>query len=360
MIIGYLPGQLAIIGLLVTLNPSRLVDIQIPLSTSWLLGFCMEAKGKQEVWIRQKPELLRALREQAIVQSAESSNRIEGVTIPVERLRPVVIGKARPRDRSEQEIAGYRRALDWIFSRKQPVDVTPDLIRKLHAFAQGGSAGDAGKWKTADNEIIEVLASGERRVRFVPTSAKKTPKTMMRLCKNYSEACEQGRTPPLLIVSAFVFDLLCIHPFRDGNGRVARLATTLLLLSHGFQAPRYISLERLIEERRDEYYRVLAACSRGWHQDKNEILPWWTYLLSIIREAYQEFEIQVESIAPRAAKSDLIRQTVLAQTEEFTLSELSRQFPGASPQLIKKVLGRLKDEGKIRLISRGRGARWRV
>jgi Fic family protein len=320
----------------------------------------MEAKGKQDLWIRQKPEVLNILREQAIIQSVESSNRIEGVIIPAERLRPIVIGKARPRDRSEEELAGYRRALEWIFARKSAVSVTPNVIKKLHAFAQGGSSGDAGEWKKRDNEIIEVLPSGERKTRFVPASAKDTPRALEMLCRNYRQACEEEHVPPLLVVATFVFDLLCIHPFRDGNGRVARLATTLLLQSNGFQVSRYISLECLVEESREAYYRVLRACSQGWHEGENDILPWWNYFLSLVRAAYRELEQQVESASARPGKSDLVRRTVLAQVEQFTLADLAAQLPMASPQLIKKVLAELKKAGKVRLIGKGRGARWFV
>ena len=342
---------------MLTLNSRKLAETDVPLGTSWLLGACMEGRGKQDLWIRQKPEVLAALREQAIVQSVESSNRIEGVTIPAERLRPVVIGGARPRDRSEEELAGYRRALDWIFSRKRAVPISPDVFRKLHAFAQGGSSGDAGEWKKRDNQIIERLSNGEHKVRFVPTSARNTPKALELLCGNYRQACEEERVPPLLVVATFVFDLLCIHPFRDGNGRVGRLATTLLLQSHGFQVSRYISLERMVEETRDEYYRALGECSRGWHEGKNEILPWWNYLLGLIRSAFKEFELQIES-ASGPGKSDLVRRTVLAQVEQFTLADLSAQLPAASSQLIKKVLAELKRAGKVRLTGKGRGARW--
>ena len=142
-------------------------------------------------------------------------------------------------------------------------------MRRLHALAQGGSSGDAGEWKSRNNEIIEILPSGERSVRFVPVSANNTPATMERLCRIYRDASDGERIPPLLIVATFVFDFLCIHPFRDGNGRVSRLATALLLQSHGFQVARYISLERLIEESREEYYQVLKVCSQGWHEGKN-------------------------------------------------------------------------------------------
>jgi Fic family protein len=320
----------------------------------------MEARGKQDLWLRQKPEVLEVLREQAIIQSVESSNRIEGVTIPADRLRPVVLGKVKPRDRSEEELAGYRQAMDWIFSRKRKVSVIPAVIQRLHTLAQGGFSGDAGEWKKRDNEIIEILPNGERKIRFVPTSAKDTPKTMDALCRNYREACDDQRLPPLLNVATFVFDLLCIHPFRDGNGRVSRLATTLLLQAHGFQVTRYVSLERLIEQSKEDYYGVLSECSQGWHEGKNDLLPWWNYFLSVLRRAYKEFERQMESTEARPAKSDLVRQTVLAQVEQFTLGDLVAQLPSASTQLIKKILAELKKQGKIRLVGRGRGARWEI
>jgi len=345
---------------MLTLDPDRLVGLPIPIGTGWLLGACMEARGKQDLWLRQKPEVLEVLREQAIIQSAESSNRIEGVTVEANRLRPLVIGRARPRDRSEEELAGYRAALNWIFSRKNPVAVTPDVIRRLHALAQGGSSGDAGEWKRRDNEVIEILPSGERSVRFVPVSAKETPAAVEMLCHQYRAATDDERIPPLLMVATFVFDLLCIHPFRDGNGRVSRLATSLLLQTHNFQVIRYISLERLIEEGKEEYYRILKLCSQGWHEGKNEIIPWWNYFLSTLRRAYKEIEHQVESVEARPAKSDLVRRTVLDQVGAFTLADMAVQLPSASPQLIKKVLAEMKNAGQIILTGRGRGARWEV
>lgn len=260
----------------------------------------------------------------------------------------------------EEDLAGYRKALDWIFTRKRPVVIQPRVIRHLHALAQRGSSGDAGEWKRRDNEIIEVLPSGERRVRFRSTPAKETPNAMDLLCRNNRATCEDERIHPLLVLAAFVFDLLCIHSFRDGNGRVSRLATTLLLLQHGYQISRYVSLERLVEESKEDYCRVLAECSRGWHEGKNEIVPWWNYFLGVLRRGYQEFECQVESAAARPGKSELIHQAILTQVGPFTLADLRAQFPAASPQLIKKVLALMKQEGEIRLAGRGRGARWDV
>ena len=363
--IGYRENNWAIIRLLeigdvLTLNSDRLAASTIPIGTGWLLGACMEARGKQDLWIKQKPEVLAALRDQAMIQSAESSNRIEGVTVSANRLRPLVLGSARPIDRPEEELAGYRRALEWVFSRKGSVSITPDVIRRLHALAQGGHSGDAGEWKQRNNEILEILPNGERRIRFVPTPARDSPKVIAALCQSYQEACHEERIPPLLVVATFVFDFLCVHPFRDGNGRVSRLMTTLLLKAHGYEVARYVSLERLVEERKDEYYAILRGCSEGWHEGRNEIVPWWNYFLGVLRSGYREFERQVESSGLRPAKSELVRRTILEQAGRFTLADLRQQAPAASPQLIKKVLGELKREGKIRLTGRGRGASWEL
>ncbi len=341
-------------------KPGKLRELEIPISTGWLIGSCMEARGKQELWLKQKPEVIRLLKEQAIIQSVESSNRIEGVTIPASRLRPIVLGNSRPRDRSEEELAGYRKALNWIFSRKRKVTIRPNLIQKLHAMSQGGFSGDAGEWKSKNNEIIEILPTGERTVRFVPASAEDTPQFINRLCQNYRELSEIEWLPPLVLISDFVFDLLCIHPFRDGNGRVSRLVTTLLLQMHGFEVSRYVSLERIIEERKEEYYDVLKTCSQNWHNGENDILPWLNYFLSIIRHAYREFEDKVSSIESRNAKSDIVRQIILNQVEQFTLSDLAAQIPSVSRQLIKKVLAELKAQGFLILTGKGRGARWQI
>ena len=342
-----------------SLSISRVRTMDVPVAAAWLLADCMEARGKQDLWIRQKPAVLDALREQAVIQSVESSNRIEGVTVAQDRLRPVVLGKAKPRDRSEEQLAGYRKALDWIFSRKTAVSVEPGVILRVHSMTQGGFSGDAGKWKERDNEIVEFNARGERRVRFIPTSAKDTPRMMQRLCAEYAAAIEEKSAPPLLVAATAVLDFLCIHPFRDGNGRVSRLLTTLLLQQQGFIIARYVSLERLIEESKDRYYEVLGQCSLQWHQGQNEIIPWWNYLLTIIRRGYQEFERRMETTqAP--VKTDIVRDAVMNQASPFTLADIAAQCPSVSPQMIKKVLAGLKQEGLVQLAGRGRAARWTV
>lgn len=343
---------------MISLEENTIAALQIPIETGWLLASCMEARGKQDLWTRQKPEVLKALRDQAIVQSVESSNRIEGVTVDAGRLRPLVLGRAKPQDRPEEEIAGYRKALDWIFTSRKPIEVSPETIIRLHSLAQGGMSGDAGKWKSRDNEIIEIRPDGERVIRFVPTSAKETPGAIQNLCQEYQAAAEQKSLPELLLAGAFVLDFLCIHPFRDGNGRVSRLLTTLLLERDGFVVARYISLERLIEENRESYYRNLHKSSQGWHDSRHDIVPWWNFLLFVINRAYREFAEAVESREAGPGKTELVREVVMGTDGDFSLAEIKTQLPSVSEQLIKKVLQRLKAEGHLRLTGHGRSARW--
>lgn len=344
---------------MLTLREETFDQAALPLSTSWLLADCMEFRGKQDLWSRQRPEVLEALRQQAMIQSVESSNRIEGITVAPDRLTPLALGKARPRDRSEEELSGYRRALDWIYSRKSAVPIDSRTIRRLHALSHAG-AGDAGEFKSRDNEIIEILPDGQRRVRFQPTAARMTATAVDDLCAAYQRLITAQRVPPLLIVCTMVFDLLCIHPFRDGNGRVSRLLTTMLLLRHGFGAGRYVSLERLVEESKEDYYHALGQCSQGWHEGRNPILPWWNHFLSVLRRAYVEFSRQVEGSAGKPAKAELARRLIQSQVGDFTLADVQAQLPGISSQLLKKVLAQMKAAGQLSLVGRGRGAKWTV
>jgi len=344
---------------MLTLRDDTFAQIALPVSTGWLLADCMEFRGKQELWSRQRPEVLDALRQQAMIQSVESSNRIEGVTVSPERLAPLVIGKALPRDRSEEELSGYRRALEWIFSRTSAVSVDARTIRHLHALSHAG-AGDAGQFKRHDNEIVELLPDGRHRVRFKPTVVAQTARAVDDLCSAYQRLTAAQQAPPLLMVSTMVFDLLCIHPFRDGNGRVSRLLTTMLLLQQGFSVGRYVSLERLVEQSKEDYYRVLGECSQGWHEGHNPVLPWWNYCLGVLRRAYVDFSRQVENSAGQPIKTELARRTILSQVGMFTLADIQAQLPGVSAALLKKMLTRMKADGQLSLTGCGRGAKWTV
>jgi len=323
------------------------------------MGTCMEARGKQELWQNKKPEVLEALRELAMIQSSESSNRIEGVTVKANRLRPLLVGGARPLDRSEEELVGYRKALDWIHQSHDHIPIESATLLRLHDLAQGGLSSDAGKWKEKDNEIIELLPNGERIVRFIPVAAARTPEAVNQLCLAYRDVLQDNRLPPLLAASSLVFDFLCIHPFRDGNGRVSRLLTLLVLYHHGYEVGRYLSLERLVEESKETYYEILARSSRRWHDAKHDLLPWWNYFLSTLKQAYDELAKRLDRVDSGVGKSELVRQAIMGTTGPFALSELARQCPSASNQLIKKVLSQMKKEGAVILSGRGRGARWR-
>ena len=334
--------------------------LNLPGSTAWLVGACMEAKGKQDLWLRQKPEVLEALRELAVIQSTESSNRIEGVTVAPDRLRPLVLGEVEPVERPEEELLGYRRALDWIHTHHDHIGITPTSIRRLHELCQGGFSGDAGEWKTRNNEIVEIMANGERRVRFVPLPPEETSAAMEQLCLAYRDLARQDAHPALVAIGVLVFDFLCVHPFRDGNGRVARLLALLLLRRHGFHVGCYISLERIIEETKETYYESLHRSSHGWHEAKHDLIPWLNYFLSTVRLAYRTIEKRVEKVVASGGKSELVRQAIARQTGPFSLADIRSQCPSVSAPAIKKVLSQLRDDGRVRLSGRGRGARWHL
>ncbi len=337
----------------------RLVSLALPTAVVWFIDEIAEAKGRQAIYTRQAPQVLKALRDMALVQSAESSNRIEGVTIGPERLRPLVLGQARPRDRSEREIFGYRHALNLIHTNAESLSIDPGALRQLHRTIQEDS-GDAGHWKKAENEIIELKAGEAPRVRFRPVAAAATPAAVDELCLVYRDAVNERRAPPLVTVAALVLDFLCIHPFRDGNGRVSRLLTLLALYQHGYEVGRYISLERLVEETREEYYEALKRSSEGWHSGANDPLPWLLYFLSVVRRAYREFESRVGNVrSPRGAKRAFVRAAIDSFTGSFTLADLERACPAVSRDMIRRVLAELRQQKAVECVGRGPGASWR-
>ncbi|HEX6903158.1 MAG TPA: Fic family protein [Thermoanaerobaculia bacterium] len=344
---------------MMSFRSNYLASLSLPIPSVWLLTDIAEAKGRQDLYTRQAPQLLDALREAALVQSVESSNRIEGVTVAPERLRPLVLEDARPRDRSEEEIRGYRRALDLIHSRARDLEITPTLLQTLHATIQEGS-GDAGQWKRVDNEIVELRPGGPPTVRFRPVDVAGTPQAVEDLCLAYRHTTGQNLAPPLVAVATLVFDFLCIHPFRDGNGRISRLLTLLGLYQHGFEVGRYISLERLVEESRTDYYDVLKASSQGWHESRHDLLPWLNDFLAVLKRAYREFESRVGQVrSPRGAKSALVQAAIEAFPGPFTLSDVERAAPGVSRDMIRQVFRRLQGEGIIECLGKGPGTRWR-
>ena len=358
------------------------------MSTAWLLNDIAEYKGKQELFSRQSPQILKALRDSATIQSAESSNRIEGVTVGHDRLHALVLGRATPRDRSEQEVQGYRRALNEIHAGAATLGVTPDTLLHLHAQCQSSSApkpsptapllaqprrtvrspvgcaayapirqapnGDAGQFKRVDNDIVELRPGHAPIVRFRCVTAAETPAAVAELCERYRYALREDNIPPLIAIAALVLDFLGIHPFRDGNGRVSRLLTLLALNQHGYEVGRYLSLERLIEEFREDYYESLYRSSQRWHDRKHELTPWFNFLFAIIRRGYVELEKRVAQVkAPRGGKSALVLAAIRAQPGEFRLSDLERDCPGVGRDWIRTLLANLKRSGDVTCPGRG-------
>ena len=337
-----------------------LAEMRLPLGTVWLLESLAESKGRQALHEKQSPQILKALRELAMVESAESSNRIEGVIVEHDRLRPLVLRNSRPRDRSEEEIVGYRKALSWVHATHAKIGIEPGTFRRLHALAQGGTSGDAGQWKQTQNDIIEVDPSGHRVVRFRPVVPTEVPVSMDELCVAYRHSIEQLRVTPLLATACLVLDFLCIHPFRDGNGRVARLLALLALYHHGYEVGRYISLERVVEQTKESYYDTLKQSSVGWHEGAHDALPWFNYFLAMLRMAYREFEERAGSERPaRGSKAELIAYALANVPSPFGIADVERLCPSVSREMIRVVMNRWRNEGRLQALGRGRDARWR-
>jgi Fic family protein len=265
---------------------------QLPTTTAWYLADLSEARGKQELFIEQSPQRLKVLREHALIESTVSSNRIEGVTIEQSRVKAVVLGKSLLHDRDEEEIRGYRDALDLIHDHHEKLQVSEKTILQLHRISRA-NIGDAGKYKQKDSDIIEKLPDGRVRVRFRTVPARKTPAAMRALINAWDESVDERVIHPAIAMAAMNLDFLCIHPFRDGNGRVSRLLLLLQCYHLGYQVGRYISLERTIEENTERYYETLEMSSHGWHEGKHDPWPYINYLLYILKVAYREFQERV-------------------------------------------------------------------
>jgi Fic family protein len=342
-----------------SLNPRYLDDLRLSAadgSTLAALGACM---GRQELFTRQTPELLSALRDAAIIESTESSNRIEGVTAPHHRVEALVLKATAPRNRSEQEIAGYRDALNLIHESARDMAFSVNVILQLHTILYRYHPGPGGRWKMTQNEIVERDANGKVvHVRFVPPSPVATPGLMDGMTAEYTRAILDGREP-LILMPLAILDFLCIHPFSDGNGRMARLLTLQLLYQFDFDVGRYISLERIVEESKETYYEALEASSVDWHEGRHDPMPWLRYFWGVVLRAYGEFEERVGTLREgRGAKSDMIEEAVSRRMGPFSISEIEAECPGVSRDWIRIVLRRLRDERRIARTGKGRGAKW--
>ena len=330
----------------------------IPIATSWYLSDLSEARGKQELYTKQSPQKLKVLREHALIESAISSNRIEGVVIDQARIGTVMFGKSRLRDRDEEAIRGYRNALKLIHEQGSKSPISEATILRLHRLSHTG-AGDAGQYKEKDGDIIEKYSDGRSRVRFKTVTAKKTPVFMQDLVELWQDALLERQIPPLIALAAMNLDFLCIHPFRDGNGRASRLLLLLQSYHLGFEVGRYISLERLIEDNKDRYYDTLEQSSQGWHEGKHDPWSYINYVLFILKSAYREFEERVGQIAePRGAKMEIVKTAIERNNTPFRIADLQRACPSVSIDWIRQVLKGLREAGQVECLGRGQNAQW--
>lgn len=322
--------------------------------TLQLVAGIRECKGRQEMFLSQKPTVLKKLVEIARVQSTEASNKIEGIVTTSARVKQLCEEKVSPRTRDEEEISGYRDALNTIHENFEYIPITPNYILQLHGMLYRYSGREiGGRFKNVQNYISETRADGSSWTRFTPLAPYETREAMEAICKSYCKAIDDGVVDPLILTPIFVDDFLCIHPFNDGNGRMSRLLTTLLLYQSGFVVGRYISLEAKIEKTKDVYYDVLQSSSTGWHEEMNDPTPWIKYLLGTILSAYRDFEDRVKLVEEKLPAVEQVRQAVKMKIGKFTKSEIMELCPGIGKTSVENSLKRLVEEAFI--IAHGQG-----
>ena len=331
----------------------------IPAVAAWYLADVAESRGRQELFSRRVPQRLKALREHAIVESAVSSNRIEGVEVEQSRIAAVVLGASRLRDRNEEELRGYRQALSLIHQQGPALPISEETIRLLHRLTRG-DVWDAGLYKEKESDIIERYPDGRFRVRFTTIPAAETPAAMRELLEAWSTCLLESWTHPLVALAAFNLDFLCIHPFRDGNGRVSRLLLLLQCYHLGYEVGRLISLERLIEQNKERYYETLERSSERWHEMAHDPWIYTTFLLYILRSAYRELEERIgRQATPRGSKTEMVEEAVREFPREFTIRDVERACPEAGRELIRRILRRLAVNDVLECHGRGPAARWK-
>lgn len=321
-----------------------------------MLSQIHEFKGEQNLFIEAQSDTLTQLVEIAKIQSTEASNKIEGIFTSDERLKKLVTNKTTPRSRNEQEIAGYRDVLSTIHDSYEFIPVRPSIIlqlqRDLYKFS-GKSIG--GVYKNADNVIAEEDNDGNRFVRFQPIPAWETPNAIEALCDAFDDAINRNEADPLLIIPMFILDFLCIHPFNDGNGRMSRLLTLLLLYRAGYIVGKYISIEKVIETSKDTYYEALQSSSQGWHEEENDYAHFIRYMLGVILSAYRDFSSRVRVLTTsRMSKPDRIREIIKDTLGKITKTEIMQKCPDISQVTVQRTLNDLVKNGDIIKIGGGR------
>ena len=316
-----------------------------------------ESKGKQELIIKTEADVLTHLLEVAKIQSTKASNQIEGIYTSNKRLNAIIKEKAEPINRSEEEIAGYREVLATIHENFEYININNNNILQLHRNLYSFSGiGIGEKFKNSDNIIAEFNKDGLKKIRFSPVPAFQTTEATEQLCTNFNKAIVARVYDPLLLIPMFVLDFLCIHPFNDGNGRMSRLITLLLLYKAGYMVGKYISIEMIIEQTKDTYYQALQNSSINWHENTNDYISFVRYTLGIIKKAYNEFEDRVSHLnSGKMSKPERIKTAFEKTLGKLTKKELLNKYPDISEITVERALKQLLTDGYIEKIGSGRG-----
>ncbi len=316
-------------------------------------------RGQEQLFLNQRPELLKRLSEHARIASITASNAIEGVVVEGERAERIAQG-ARFRNRSEQEFAGYRDAVDGLMRSGEPEVLTVAFVLSLHRQMFAYSGGRGGYLKTDENLIVS-YESGEREIVFTPPPPEQTEFLLTELFARYGKMKAEGQAHPLVLIGALIVDFLAIHPVADGNGRLARLITMHELVSQGYGVARYVSIEQRIFESKNTYYDCLYRSQRRWHEAEHDIWPWTTYLAQVVAAAYEDFEQRVlASEEPDNNKQERVRRYIMDQAPAvFRRREIERALPEVSPATIRLVINALRDSEQILPEGAGPSARWR-
>lgn len=330
----------------------RIFDYSSLKSRTWdseILGLVAqihEFKGRQESYLKQKPVELNRLIEIAKIQSTEASNEIEGIRTTNTRLKQLIVDKTTPRNRDEEEIMGYRDVLNTIHENFEYIPIHSNYILQLHRdLYQYSHKSIGGTFKNNQNYISAVDADGHEFILFTPLPPYETPSAIDAICESFNRIIDTQEIDALILIPIFIHDFLCIHPFNDGNGRMSRLLTTLLLYRSGYFIGRYISLENKIAKNKSLYYDVLESCQKGWYENEEDVAPFIKYLLKIILSAYRDFEERVDIVSEKLPAIEMVRRAVYNKIGKFTKSEVMELCPTLSKASVENSIKQLVEGG---------------
>lgn len=338
-----------------TFNYSAIGDYLWDSEILGLIAAIYKEAGKQELYLKQRPEELEKLIEIAKIQSTEASNAIEGIVTTSTRIKQLVEEKTTPKNRDEQEIAGYRDVLNIIHENFDVIPISQNYILQLHKILYSHMNNFmAGKTKNVQNYISATYPDGHVKVLFTPMAPCETPEAIDKICEEYNRAIGNMALEPLILIPVFIHDFLCIHPFNDGNGRMSRLLTTLLLYRNGFYVGRYISLEGKIAKNKDLYYDALSRSQDGWHDGTEDIIPFIKYMLGIILVAYKDFEDRMDLIGVKLSALEMVRRASKNKLGRFNKQDIRELCPNLSDSSIEGALRKMLSSGELKREGKGK------